>query len=153
MEQIISGEFYLEKFSGKGGWTFIKIPIALLPSGRPFGMLKVCGTIDDFAFEGKHLMPMGDGFLFLPIAKPIRQAIKKEEGDRVHFILYRDEIPTSIPNELISCLEDDPGKLQLFEKLTDAEQKHWIEYIYSSNSDDTKVQRILRLLVDLANRA
>lgn len=150
MEQIIEGEFFLERFQGKGGWTFIKIPVSILPTGKAFGMLKVCGTIDDFAFEGKHLMPMGDGCLFMPIAKPIRKAIGKEEGDKVLFKLYRDEIPTSIPEELIACLEDDPGKLQLFQKLSDAEQKRWIEYIYSTNSEDAKAQRIIKLLADLA---
>jgi hypothetical protein len=149
MEQIVAGEFILERFSGKGGWTFIKIPIEILPSGKAFGMLKVCGTIDDFKFEGKHLMPMGNGFLFMPISKPIRKAIGKEEGDIVLFNLYRDEIPTSIPEELIACLEDDPGKLPLFRKLSDAEQKQWIEYIYSTNSDDAKAQRIIKLLSDL----
>lgn len=150
MEQIIEGEFFLERFQGKGGWTFIKIPVSILPTGKAFGMLKVCGTIDDFAFEGKHLMPMGDGCLFMPIAKPIRKAIGKEEGDKVLFKLYRDEIPNSIPEELIACLEDDPGKLQLFQKLSDAEQKRWIEYIYSTNSEDAKAQRIIKLLADLA---
>lgn len=149
MQQLIEGSFFLERFPGKGGWTFIKIPIALLPSGRPFGMLKVCGSIDDFNFEGKHLMPMGDGFLFLPISKPIRQAIGKEEGDQVLFTLFRDEIPTSVPQELIDCLEDDPGKLQLFQQLSDAEQKQWIEDIYSANSDEVKAKRILKLLYKL----
>ncbi|WP_111668776.1 YdeI/OmpD-associated family protein [Algoriphagus litoralis] len=153
MELIIEGEFFLERFPGKGGWTFIKIPSTLLPSGKAFGMLKVGGTIDDFTFEGKHLMPMGDGHLFMPIAKPIRQAIGKEEGDRVHFTLYRDEIPTSIPAELIDCLEDDPGKLVLFQKLSDAEQKQWIEYIYSANSEETKANRIVKLLSDLGQKA
>lgn len=153
MKLIIEGEFFLERFPGKGGWTFIKIPVALLRSGKAFGMLKVCGTIDDYQFEGKHLMPLGDGFLFMPIAKPIRQVIGKKEGDKVQFTLYRDEIPTSIPDELIDCLEDDPGKLPLFLKLSDAEQKQWIEYIYSANSDDTKAQRIVKLLSNLGQIA
>lgn len=149
MEQLIEGSFFLERFPGKGGWTFIKIPIAILPSGKPFGMLKVCGTIDEYKFEGKHLMPMGDGFLFFPVSKPIRQAIGKEEGDQVIFTLFRDEIPTSIPQELIDCLEDDPGKRSLFSALSDTEQKQWIEYIYSANSDEAKAKRIVKLLSEL----
>jgi hypothetical protein len=149
MELILEGECILERFQGKGGWTFIKIPISILPTGKAFGMLKVCGSIDDFTFEGKHLMPMGNGCLFMPISKPIRKAIGKEEGDNVLFKLYRDEIPTTIPEEIIACLEDDPGKLPLFKKLSDAEQRQWIEYIYSTNSEDAKAQRIIKLLSDL----
>ena len=153
MEQIIEGEFFLERFQGKGGWTYIRIPIDILPSGKAFGMFKVSGKIDDFEFEGKHLMPMGNGFLFMPISKPIRQAIGKEEGDKVIFKLYRDEIPTSIPEELIACLEDDPGKLPLFMKLSDAVQKQWIEYIYSANSDESKADRIVKLLFELGTKS
>jgi hypothetical protein len=153
MEKIIEGEFFLERFHGKGGWTFIKIPIEILPSGKAFGMLKVCGSIDGFEFEGKHLMPMGDGFLFMPIAKPIRQAIGKEEGDKVLFKLFRDEIPTTIPDELIACLEDDPGKLPIFRNLSDAAQKQWIEYIYTANSEEAKANRIVKLLAELGTLA
>jgi hypothetical protein len=149
MRKIIEGAFFLERFQWKGGWTYIKIPIEILPSGKAFGMLKVSGSIDNFEFEGKHLMPMGNGFLFMPISKPIRQAIGKEEGDQVIFKLYRDEIPASIPEELIACLEDDPGKLPVFMKLPEAEQKQWIEYIYSANSDESKADRIVKLLFEL----
>ena len=153
MELILEGKFILEKFAGKGGWTFIKGPIANLPSGKAFGMLKVCGSLDHFEFEGKHLMPMGNGYLFLPISKPIRKSIGKEEGDLVNFKLYCDEIPTSIPQELIACLEDDPGKLTLFQKLSDSSQRQWIEYIYTASSEEVKAQRIIKLLADLTFKA
>lgn len=152
MELIVAGEFFLERFPGKGGWTFIRLSISMLPSGKAFGMLKVCGSIDDYEFEGKHLMPMGDGFLFMPVSKAIRKAIGKEAGDKVRFELHRDEIPTSIPEELIECLEDDPGKLALFGELSDAAQKHWVDYIYSANTEDIKAQRIVKLLFDLGQQ-
>ena len=83
MELLAEGEFVLEKYPDKGGWTFVRVPVEILPVRKAFGMIRVCGFIDDFEFEGKHLMPMGNGFLFLPIAKPIRTAIGKEQGDRV----------------------------------------------------------------------
>jgi hypothetical protein len=149
MELIISGDYVLERFSGKGGWTFVRVPIAILPSGKSFGMLRVNGKVDDFEFERKHLMPMGDGFLFLPVSKEIRKAISKEAGDQVRVLLYRDEIPNDIPDELMDCLQDDPGKLDLFQKLSIAEQKHWISFIYSANSEDAKASRIVKLLSDL----
>ena len=150
MDLIVSGDFLLERFSGKGGWTFVRVPIAILPLGKSFGMLRVNGKVDDFGFERKHLMPMGDGFLFLPISKEIRKAIGKEAGDKVHILLYRDEIPHDIPDELVDCLQDDPGKLELFQKLSNAEQKHWISFIYSANSEDAKASRIVKLLSDLS---
>ncbi|OOG70503.1 DUF1905 domain-containing protein [Algoriphagus sp. A40] len=149
MELILEGEFLLERFPGKGGWTYIRVPVSLLPSGKAFGMIKLNGSIDQFEFEGKHLMPLKKGILFLPVSKPIRTQIGKEEGDVVLLKLFRDEIPTDIPRELIECLEDDPGKLPLFNQLKEAEQKHWIEYIYSADSEETKADRIVKLLVEL----
>lgn len=96
---------------------------------------------------------MGNGFLFLPVAKVIRTVIRKEAGDKVRVRLYRDEIPSTLPEELVACLEDDPGKLSLFKQLTKPEQKHWIEYIYSANSDEAKAHRIVRLLSELGSKA
>jgi hypothetical protein len=149
MELIVSGEFLLERFSGKGGWTFARVPIAILPSARSFGMIRVSGKIDDFEFERKHLMPMGDGFLFLPISKEIRKAIGKEAGDQVSLRLFRDEIPKGIPEELIACLQDDPGKYELFQRLSEADQTYWIAFIYGADSEETKASRIVKLLSHL----
>lgn len=139
----------MEKFPGKGGWTFARVPVAVLSSRKSFGMIRVCGFIDDFEFKGKHLMPMGDGFLFLPLSKPIRNAIGKEQGDIVRIKLLREEVPSQVPEELIDCLNDDPGKLQLFQKLSEADQKRWIEFIYSTNSPEIKADRIIKLLNQL----
>lgn len=150
MELLAEGEFVLEKYPGKGGWTFVRVPVDILPARKSFGMIRVCGFVDDFEFQGKHLMPMGNGFLFLPISKPIRIAIGKEQGDSVRLKLLRDEVPSQVPEELIECLKDDPGKLQLFQKLSDADQKHWVEYIYSTNSMDVKSDRIVKLLNQLS---
>ncbi len=146
MEILAEGEFVLEKYPGKGGWTFVRVPVEILPVKKAFGMIRVCGFIDGFEFEGKHLMPMGNGFVFLPIAKPIRTAIGKEQGDTVCLKIMRDEVPSHVPEELIDCLNDDPGKLQLFQKLSDAEQKRWVEFIYSTNSPEVKADRIVKLL-------
>ncbi len=151
MNLILDGVFFLEKFPGKGGWTFVKFPVTLWPSGRAFGMVKVSGSVDNFQIEGKHLMPMGNGFLFLPVSKEVRKAIGKESGDQVFVKLTvaGGSIPEGIPEELIACLEDDPGKLGLFQGLSSTEQKHWVEYIYSANSEELKASRIIKLLSEL----
>ncbi|WP_339750999.1 DUF1905 domain-containing protein [Algoriphagus aquimarinus] len=149
MQLLIEGKFLLERFPGKGGWTFVKFPKEIISTSKAFGMMKISGSIDDFLFEGKHLMPMGNGYIFLPIAKPIRTKIGKEEGELVVMRLYRVDVPDQLPQELIACLKDDPGKFELFEKLDQSEQKHWIEYIYSSDKIDVISDRIIKLLDSL----
>lgn len=149
MQLIVEGTFLLERFPGKGGWTFIKLPGKIITTGKAFGMMKVSGTIDDFAFEGKHLLPMGNGFVFLPVAKPIRKAIGKEDGDTVKITFFQEIVPDKLPRELIDCLNDDPGKLALFKKLPKSDQDYWIEYIYRIEDLDIRSARIIKLLDSL----
>lgn len=153
MEKLIEGEFFLEKFSGKGGWTFVRLPISQLGAKTHLGMLKVSGSVDSFEFKEKTLMPMGDGFLFLPISKEIRTQIKKGEGEKVILQLFRNGIPTQLTEELRDCLLDDPGKLELYLSLGSDEQTRWLETIYSATSEEQKAERIVRLLEYLGKKS
>jgi hypothetical protein len=146
MQQLIDGEFLLEKFPGKGGWTFIRLPLTGLASKNHFGMLNVSGSIDSHSFESKNLMPYGDGTLFLPVSKEIRKKIQKESGSKVRLQLFRQEIPHQLPDELRICLLDYPGKLEMFLALSLPEQKVWLERIYSSETEEKKAEQIVRLL-------
>ncbi|MFC5626545.1 DUF1905 domain-containing protein [Algoriphagus winogradskyi] len=146
---LVEGEFFIERMEGKGGWSYVKFPQEIMTSSKAFGMMKVSGTIDDFSFEGKHLMPMGNGYIFLPLAKVIRSKIGKNEGDTVLIRLYKEEVPEKLPQELIACLKDDPGKYDHFLNLPKPEQKHWIEYIYSSDKIEVRSDRIIKLLYQL----
>ncbi|MEN2280658.1 DUF1905 domain-containing protein [Algoriphagus sp. SE2] len=147
---LVSGSFLIEKFRGKGGWTYIKVPLKIQLSNLPFGMIRVSGSVDQIAFKGKHLMPFGGGNLFLPIPKPLLLKLKKEVGQTVSIELFEDKIPTEIPSELIDCLSDIPGKLERYLALSDAEKKRWITYIFESKKEETKAERIIKLINSLA---
>ncbi|MBN7814317.1 YdeI/OmpD-associated family protein [Algoriphagus pacificus] len=136
----------LEKFPGKGGWTYARIPLEIAIESKAFGMVRVHGKIDETEFKGKHLMPHGDGSVFLPISKSIRKEIGKEAGDTVRLSIFLDSSPTEIPEELKACLEDIPSGLESFQKLSDASQKQWIEYIFTSKNADIQASRIIQLI-------
>ncbi len=91
MEPLVAKTYLLEKIPGKGGWTFARIPEVLQSKNTPFGWVKVKGSIDGVSFKKYHLMPMGNGHLFLPVKAEIRKKIKKQEGDYVDIVLYPDE--------------------------------------------------------------
>ncbi len=150
MQLIVEGTFMLERFPGKGGWTYIKLSAEIITTGKAFGMMKISGSIDGYSFEGKHLMPMGNGVVFLPVAKLIRKNIGKEEGDEVKIRFFKNKIPDKLPQELIDCLNDDPGKLELFNNLSSADQQSWIQYIYSTDDIEFKSARIIKLLDTLS---
>lgn len=146
---LIDKKYLLEKFPGKGGWTYTEIPE--IPMGKAsFGMLKVKGSIDGFEFKKYHLMPFGNGKLFLPVKAEIRKKIKKQAGDHVHVILYPDNEPLEVPDELLLCLQDDPEALQFFNSLNESEQHNYIKWIYSAKTDQTKVDRMAKTLIRLS---
>lgn len=143
---LVDKEFLLEKFQGKGGWTFARIPEILQSKNAPFGWVRVRGAIDNFEIKNYNLQPMGNGNLFLPVKAEIRKKINKKEGDYVHIILYADNFPTEIPDELKLCLMDEPNAYQTFLSYTNGEQKTFIEWIYSAKTDTTKIERIAKMI-------
>lgn len=146
---IFHDEVLLEKFSGKGGWTYAALPTIKPDSKNPFGWVKVKGFIDEYYFDQYHLMPMGNGKLFLPVKAVVRKKIRKEAGQLVEVKLYLDNDPVNIPGELLECLRDAPEAHEAFFKLTDNEKVSLIKYIYEAKQEDTRVERITRLLKDL----
>lgn len=84
---LVNRTYLLEKFPGKGGWTY-----ALIPEIKPdphawFGWISVKGTIDDIDLPRCKLMPKGDGQLFLPVNAAMRKKLKKQAGDSVQIVL------------------------------------------------------------------
>lgn len=143
---LIDQEYVLEKFQGKGGWTFARIPEIAPSKNTPFGWVRVRGAIDDFEIKNYNLQPMGNGTLFLPVKAEIRKKIDKKEGDYVHVVLFADNFPTDIPEELKLCLMDEPNVYETFLSFTNGEQKTCIEWIYAAKTDQTKVERIAKTI-------
>jgi hypothetical protein len=143
---LVNKEYLLEKFSCKGGWKFTEIPEILPDKKAPFSWVKVKGSIDGFEISKYHLMPSGKGTLLLFVKSDIRKKIKKEAGDYVHVILYPDNEPLEVPEELLLCLQDDAEALQFFNSLNESEQHSYVKWIYSAKTDRTKEERIVKTL-------
>lgn len=146
MKPLVDNKYLLEKFQGKGGWTFVRIPEIPQDKHAYFGWVKVRGTIDSFEIRKYHLMPMGNGQLFLPVKAEIRKKIKKQEGDHVHVILYPDDEPLETPEEMLLCLKEEPKALAFFKSLTESEQKFYIQWIYSAKKEETKINRLAKTI-------
>jgi len=78
---LLNKKNILERFSGKGDWTYARIPKILAEKNTTFVTIKIRGFIDSYQIRKYHLMPMGNGVLMLPVKAEIRKKIKKEEGD------------------------------------------------------------------------
>lgn len=143
---LVHKSYLLQKFPGKGGWTYAAIPEIAQDKNSRFGWVRVKGFIDDFEIKNYHLMPMGNGQLFFPIKAEIRKKINKKEGDWVSITLYADTDPIAIPEELALCLKEDAVAYDTFLSYPDGEKKAFIDWIYAAKTDQTKVDRIVKTL-------
>jgi len=149
---LVDQDYPLQKMEGKGGWTYAAIPEIVQDKHAYFGLVKVRGMIDDYEIANYHLMPMGNGILFLPVKAEIRKKIGKKEGDWVHVTLYSQELPTVVPDDFLLCLQDEPVAYQKFQQLSESEQKDMMDWIYSAKRDDQKVERIAKSLDKLLSQ-
>jgi len=147
---LVDKEYLLEKFPGKGGWTYAAIPEVAKNPHTPFGWVRVKGSIDGFAIECAKLQPMGNGQLFFPVNAQIRKAIGKQAGDKVHITLFEDEISDQIREELRLCFENEPPEIvEKFDGLSEFLQNNYLGWIQDAKTEDEKAERILKLIEEL----
>ncbi|WP_343745045.1 YdeI/OmpD-associated family protein [Chitinophaga sp.] len=149
---LIDQELLLERFDGKGGWTFIRLPD--VPKGQQgyFGMRKVHGFIDQYELPPCNLMPFKKGVMMLPVKAAIRKQIKKEAGDRVRLILYPAGQQTKeiIPGDFMECLRDEPTALRNFQAMPPADQEKCLQWLMEVSVPDARIQRMADAINHLA---
>jgi bifunctional DNA-binding transcriptional regulator/antitoxin component of YhaV-PrlF toxin-antitoxin module len=136
----------LQKFPGKGGWTYAEIPEIPQDKHAPFGWVRVQGSIDGYPIRQYKLMPMGKGQLFLPVRAEIRKKIGKKAGDFVQVVLALDNSAVEIPDVLLMCLLDAPDAYAFFHTLSEGRQKAWIDWIFEAKQVETRANRIAKAL-------
>jgi len=145
------GEYLLQKYPGKGGWTYAYIPEIKQNKNNPFGWVTVSGTIDGHKMEKIKLMPAGEGRLFLSFNAKLRKKLQKEAGDTVMLDLAVDESPYEIPEEINLCLENESATIRNnFNRLKQSEKKAFIDWIYAAQKEATRVERIVKMIEKLA---
>jgi len=141
---IINQQYQLDKYPDKAGWIYVAIPEIKQERHAIFSWVKVKGSIDGYEINNFHLMPLPDGTLYFPVKAEICKHIGKSVGDKVHIILYADQTPAEIPDELLFTLEDNPIAYQAFLSLTESLQQGIIEWIFSAANEEIKTDRILK---------
>ena len=143
---LVNKKCLLEKFQGKGGWTYTTISGIKKNKKGKFEFRKVRGFIDDYEFRKLHVTPDKEGNLFLPVKAEIRKHIHKKEGDWVSVVLFSDDEPMDMPEELIMCLQDEPTAYSFFMKLSESEQRFYIQWIYTAKKEETKIDRMAKTI-------
>jgi hypothetical protein len=143
---LVNKKYKLQKFPGKGGWTYAMIPEIPQDKKAPFGWVKVKGSIDNYTFHDYRLMPMGNGHLFLPVKAAVRKKIGKEAGDFIQVVLFKDDSELQVPEDLLACLADEPLAHDRFFKLKETVQREFIQWISEAKKEETRVERIVTVI-------
>lgn len=148
---IIDQRYEVKKRIAQSGfkmnaWTYVVI--ADFPAERKSrnGNARVRGWIDTYELRQYNLLPLKEGGMMLPLNAAVRKKIGKGEGDTVHVVLYADDSPVVIPEDILACLLDSPKAHDFFAALSESNQKYYIEWVESAKKVDTKAERILKMM-------
>lgn len=151
MEQPIFDDLcQLQKSAGKGGWTFLTMPVMTDLPKKKNSTVRVRGFIDHYELKDFHIWAMKKG-TFLAVKAEIRKAIQKQEGDTVKVVLYLDEPQMVIPEDFLVCLREEPKLYKHFEKSPQKRKKEITDWIFSAKTEDEKITRIAQTLEKLEN--
>lgn len=147
----------IKKFSDQGektGWTYIEIPAAIAAKLKPNNKksFRVKGSLDNYAFQGLALLPMGEGNFIMALNASIRKKIGKRKGASLKVLIDVDNDPVKFNAELMECLADEPAGLSFFNELTPGHRKYFSNWIDSAKTDATKTKRIAQTINALSNR-
>lgn len=143
----------IEKFPGKGGWSYIIIT-EISPDFRDrFGQVKVTGTIDHYILENATVMPYGNGKFFLPLNANIRKQLQKQAGDTVLIKIYLSRSSKMDETDLKEILADEPNALSFYKDLPENEKSHYLKWINDTQNEEMQVERIAKIVNDLYERS
>lgn len=134
------------KFGEKGektGWYYIEVPadIAVQLNPEDKKSFRVKGKLDEYAFDGTSLIPMGGGNYILALNATIRRSIRKTKGAMLKVQLAIAK-PYKILPELLECLNDEPEAKSFFMSLPRSHQNYFSKWIESAKTEVTRAKRI-----------
>lgn len=141
----------IQKFGSQGektGWTYILIPARIASRIRP-GVrtsFRVSGELDEVAITAVALLPMGEGDFILPLKAELRKKLHKAKGDRVKVSLREEKKVPPLSSDLLSCLKDEPGAKQFFDKLPGSHKRYYANWVESAKTEATRTRRIAAVI-------
>jgi hypothetical protein len=140
----------LEKFPGKGGWTFARLPEIKTPSGKPLGWDKVRVLFDDYEVSEMGILSLGNGKRFLPVKAEIRKLIGKRAGEQIRLQLFSRIEELDVRAEFLLCLEDDPEAFRHFQSWKVQERDKYISWIEQGQHTEQQVERMAQAIDRIA---
>ena len=155
---MVSFTSEIEEFFAKGektGWKYITIPQSTAHQIKPNfkRSFRVRGLLDQVQISGMATVPMGDGNFILALKAALRKELGKQVGDPIYVQIEEDlSYKIEIPEELMTCLMDDPILFDRFSSLTPSHQSYFIKHITDAKTIETRIKRIAMTLGAMENQ-
>jgi hypothetical protein len=130
----------------KTGWSYVEVPADLAQELKPGNKksFRVKGKLDQYAFEGVALMPMGEGNFILVLNADMRKGVRKHEGAMLQVSLEVDtDFKLVVPDDLYECLSEESEALDYFDSLLESHRRYFINWINSAKTEPTRAKRIV----------
>ena len=149
---FIKGVFLLQKYPGKGGWTYLSLPKTGELPRTPFGVRYVKGTIDDLSVKAMSIWSTKGGDLFFPVKAELRKKLEKQEGDTVKVVLFHDVPEVNVPADFEMVLREEPVAAKKFKALSPGRQSELVTWIEEAKKEETRINRMAEALKTLAGK-
>ncbi|RZL64290.1 MAG: DUF1905 domain-containing protein [Pedobacter sp.] len=142
----------IERFETNGektGWSYIFIPQEIADEIKPNCRIgfRVRGLIDGVIVNGMSVMPVKDSGFILPLNKPLRKSLRKEEGAVVELRLEFDvDFKIELPKDLVVCLAQEEGLLEYFLSLPKSHQNYFISWLNTAKTEPTRTKRLIMIV-------
>jgi len=134
--------------------SYVEFPFSTQELFGIRGQVKVKVVFDGKVEYSGSLVNMGRNCHTLGITKAIRNELGKVFGDTVFVELERDveEREVSVPEDVLSLLNEKPEEMAYFEKLSYTHRKEYINWITSAKKQETRAKRLIQFIEKLQQK-
>jgi len=142
----------IKRLEGKIQWSVFYFPESAAECFGSRGSIPVKITVDGHPFD--HTLLSSRNGHYLVYNEFIRRAVGKDMGDIVHVVLEKDDQPRvfAVPSYLETILRDG-GVLEGFLKQPDYLKREQVNKIELSKKEETKTNRIQKLIEELGGKS
>jgi hypothetical protein len=148
----------IERFTANGektGWSYVFIPQEIADQIKPNCRVgfRVRGLIDGVTVNGMSVMPVKESGFILPLNKPLRKSLRKEEGAVVELRLEFDaDFKIEMPEDLEVCLAQEDGLLECFLAIPKSHQNYFINWLNTAKTEPTRTKRLVMIVNAMAKQ-
>jgi len=133
------------RLEGKIKWNVFYFPYPVAEHFGSKGNIPVCVTVDGYAFD-HMLLPSKNGH-YLVYNEFIRRAVGKQPGDVLHVTLEKDTKRRELVLPVyIETAMKEAGVLKAFLKLPDYEKREQVNQIELAKKEETRQNRLGKLI-------